>query len=151
MGTGTGVLAMAAAKTWHRPVTARDIDAEAVRVARHNAGINGVAGLVDVARSDGYRDPRLDRAAPFDLVFANILARPLALMAKDLSRLLAPGGVAVLSGLLARQEEFVLAAHRAQGLSLRGRIAIDGWHTLIVGRRHLPPRQSESRWTFFTR
>lgn len=137
MGTGTGVLAIAVAKTWHRPVMARDIDAEAVRVARHNARRNGVAALVDVRRSTGYRDHLLHRSAPFDLVLANILARPLALMARDLRRVLAPGGVAVLSGLLARQEAFVLAAHRAQGLWLQRRIVIDGWHTLIVGRNPL--------------
>ena len=75
------------------------------------------------------------RAGRFDLVLANILARPLSLMAKDLARALAPGGVAVLSGLLARQETAVLAAHRAQGLHLRRRIAIAGWHTLVLASR----------------
>lgn len=144
MGTGTGILAIAVAKTWRRPVMARDIDAEAVRVARHNVRRNGVAALVDVRRSNGYRDRLLYRSAPFDLVLANILARPLALMAKDLRRVLAPGGVAVLSGLLARQEALVLAAHRAQGLRLQRRIAIDGWHTLIVGRKP-PVRQSRDK------
>jgi ribosomal protein L11 methyltransferase len=140
MGTGTGVLAIAAAKTWRRKVMARDIDPESVRVARHNARRNGVAALFDVRRSTGYRDPGLDRAAPFDLVLANILARPLALMARDLRRVLAPGGVAVLSGLLARHETFVLAAHRRHGMVVRHRIAIDGWHTLIVARRPSPTR-----------
>jgi ribosomal protein L11 methyltransferase len=134
MGTGTGILAIAAAKTWRRHVRARDIDAEAVRVTWRNAAVNGVAALVDVRRSDGYRDRLLRRAAPFDLIFANILARPLMLMAKDLTRALKPGGTAVLSGLLARQEPAVLAAHRAQGLTLRRRIAISGWHTLVLGR-----------------
>jgi ribosomal protein L11 methyltransferase len=134
MGTGTGILAIAAAKTWRRPVMARDIDAEAVRVTARNAAVNGVAALVDVRRSDGYRDRRLRRAGRFDLVLANILARPLALMAKDLARALKPGGTAVLSGLLARQEAAVLAAHRAQGLTLRRRIAIAGWHTLVLRR-----------------
>lgn len=150
MGTGTGVLAIAAAKTWRRPVVARDIDPESVRVARHNAERNGVTCLLDIGRSAGYRDRRLHRAAPYDLVLANILARPLALMARDLRRVLAPGGVAVLSGLLARQEALVLSAHRMQGLRLRRRIAIDGWHTLIVGRRPAArhsAQESEHRWT----
>jgi ribosomal protein L11 methyltransferase len=135
MGTGTGILAIAAAKTWRRTVAARDIDAEAVRVTARNAAANGVAALVDVRRSDGYRERTLRRVAPFDLVFANILARPLMLMAKDLAGALQPGGIAVLAGLLARQENAVLAAHRAQGLRLRHRIARDGWHTLVLERR----------------
>ena len=134
MGAGTGILAIAAAKTWRRRVRARDIDAEAVRVTWRNAAVNGVAALIDVRRGDGYRDRLLRRAGPFDLVFANILARPLMLMAKDLARALKPGGTAVLSGLLARQEAAVLAAHRAQGMTLRRRIAISGWHTLVLRR-----------------
>jgi ribosomal protein L11 methyltransferase len=134
MGTGTGILAMAAAKTWRRRVTARDIDAEAVRVAAHNAAVNGVAALVDVRRSNGYQG--LGGAQRFDLVFANILARPLALMAPALACALAPGGLAVLSGLLARQERAVLAAHRAQRLTLRHRFRLSGWHTLVLARDH---------------
>ncbi len=134
MGTGTGILAIAAAKTWRRHVLGRDIDAESVRVAAHNAARNGVAALLSVRRSGGYRDRHLRRAGPFDLILANILARPLAVMAPDLAGNLAPGGIAVLSGLLARQEAQVLAAHRAQHLKLVSRIAIDGWHTLILAR-----------------
>ena len=135
MGTGTGILAIAAAKTWRRRVWARDIDGEAVRVAAQNAGINGVAALVALRRADGYGDRALSRAAPFALIFANILARPLARMAPELARHLAPGGIAVLSGLLARQERLVLAAHRRHGLALARRIAIEGWHTLVLARR----------------
>ncbi len=132
MGTGTGILAMAAAKTWRRRVVARDIDAEAVRVAARNAAANGVAALIDIGRSAGYRGLR--RGSGFDLVFANILARPLMLMAPDLARVLAPGGVAVLSGLLARQERAVLAAHRACRMRLVRRIRLQGWHTLVLTR-----------------
>ena len=139
MGTGTGILAIAAAKCWRRKVWARDIEGEAVRVARHNARRNGVAALLALRRSDGYRDRGLRRAAPFDLVLANILARPLMLMARELSLSLGVGGVAVLSGLLARQEAAVLAAHRRHGLHLFRRIACDGWHTLVLTRgRRLP-------------
>lgn len=134
MGSGTGILAIAAAKLWRRPVLARDIEVEAVRVAAVNAARNGVAALVAVRRSNGYRDRALRSARPFDLIFANILARPLAAMAHDLARHLAPGGFAILSGLLAHQERYVLSAHRAQRLVLVERIAIDGWHTLVLRR-----------------
>lgn len=135
MGTGTGILAIAAARAGACRVLAADIDAGSVRVARVNFRRNGVAARVEAIESDGYRDRRIARAAPFDLVFANILARPLALMAPDLARALAPGGSAILSGLLARQEAFVLAAHRAQGLALERRIAVEGWHTLMLRKR----------------
>jgi ribosomal protein L11 methyltransferase len=132
MGTGTGILAIAAAKTWRYPVLARDIDPEAVRVARHNTARNGVAGLVRVGRSTGYRDRRLVRSAPFDLVLANILARPLTVMAPALAGALAPGGIAVLSGLLSRQAPGVLVAHRLQRLRLVGRVVIGDWYTLVL-------------------
>lgn len=134
MGTGTGVLAIAAAKTGHRRVIARDIDPEAVRVASHNAKRNGVAGLIAVRRSAGYRDRLVMRAAPYDVVMANILARPLALMARDLGRVLAQDGVAILSGLLPWQEQQVLATHRLRRLRLCRRIVIDFWSTLVLAR-----------------
>lgn len=138
MGTGTGILAIAATKTWHLPasaVLAVDIDGGSVRVARENAHRNGVAAGVRVRWSTGYRSRAVRERRPYELVFANILARPLALMARDLHAALAPDGVAVLSGLLARQERFVLAAHRLYRLHLCHRIVIDGWHTLVL-RRH---------------
>ncbi len=134
MGTGTGILAFAAAKTWRHTVEARDIDPEAVRVARRNARANHVAALVRVDRAASYRDRALKRAAPFDLVFANILARPLMALALGLGGALAPGGIAILSGLLARQEKSVLAAHRRRGMRLVRRVAIGGWHTLVLAR-----------------
>lgn len=132
MGTGTGILAVAALRAGARRVLAADIDPGSVRVARTNFARNGVAGRAAAIVSDGYRDRRVARAAPFDVVLSNILARPLALMAPALARVLTPDGTAVLSGLLARQEKLVLAAHRAQGLTLRRRIAVDGWHTLVL-------------------
>jgi ribosomal protein L11 methyltransferase len=131
IGTGSGVLAIAAAKRLHRKVVAGDIDPGAVRVARHHARRNGLAGTVRVVRAAGYHRRGLWRR-DYDLVLANILARPLALMARDLKRALAPGGVAVLAGLLQRQEAQVLRAHRAQGLALGRRIVIEGWSTLIL-------------------
>lgn len=134
IGTGTGILAIAAARRLHRRVRASDIDAAAVAVARRNTRRNGVAGLVRLCAAPGYRGRAL-RGQHYDLVLSNILARPLALMARDLRRTLAPGGRAVLSGLLARQEEIVLAAHRGLGITLERRYRIDGWSTLVLSRR----------------
>ncbi|HEY3916713.1 MAG TPA: 50S ribosomal protein L11 methyltransferase [Stellaceae bacterium] len=142
MGTGTGILAMAAATRWHRAIVARDIDAEAVRVAAHNARRNGLAGLMRTGRSGGYRDRGVLRRQPYDLVLANILAQPLERMARDLGRALAPGGIAVLSGLLAYQEGGVLAAHRLARLHLKQRIVIDGWSTLVLGSGRSPAFRS---------
>jgi ribosomal protein L11 methyltransferase len=133
IGTGSGVLAIAAAKTLHRPVLASDIDCAALRVAARHVRQNGLAGRVRLVCAPGYRSRAL-RRSKYDLVFANILARPLARMAPDLKRALAPGGVAVLSGLLRRQEPLVLSSHRSQRLSLERRLVIDGWSTLILRR-----------------
>ena len=134
IGTGTGILAIAAAKLLRRKILASDIDCGAVRVARHNLVCNGVASLVRVRRAPGYRD-RAIRKSRHDLVLSNILARPLALMARDLSRTLKPGGRAVLSGLLRRQEPIVLAPHRGCGIVLERRLVIDGWSTLVLRAR----------------
>jgi ribosomal protein L11 methyltransferase len=131
IGTGSGILAISAAKRLRRPVIAGDIDPEAVRVARHHTTRNGLGGQVRVFRAAGYRSRALG-GRRYDLIFANILARPLALMARDLTRALAPGGAAVLAGLLRRQEMSVLAAHRAQGLALDRRLVIEGWSTLVL-------------------
>jgi ribosomal protein L11 methyltransferase len=137
IGTGSGVLAIAAAKRLHRPVLASDIDCEAARVARHHVRRNCLAGRVRVICAPGYRSRTLRRSR-YDLILANILARPLASMARDLKRALMPGGVAVLAGLLQRQQPLVLWAHRAQGLALMHRVVIEGWSTLIL-RAGWPP------------
>jgi len=141
IGTGSGILAIAAAKRLHRNVLASDIDPEAVRVAAHHLRRNGLAQRVRVLAAPGYQSRALC-GARYDLIFANILARPLARMARDLSRVIAPGGVAVLAGLLERQERFVLAAHRAQGLVLWRRLKIDGWSTLVLRSGQPPGGQS---------
>jgi ribosomal protein L11 methyltransferase len=134
IGTGTGILAVAAAKLLRCRVLASDIDRGAVRVARHNVARNGVMGLVRVRGAPGYRDRAL-RKSGYDLILSNILARPLALLACDLARALMPGGRAVLSGLLRRQEPIVLAPHRGCGIVLERRLVIDGWSTLILRAR----------------
>jgi len=121
----------------HRRVLASDIDRGAVRVARHNFGRNGVAGLVRVRQAPGYRDRVLQRSR-YDLVLSNILARPLAMLTRDLARTLAPGGRAVLSGLLRRQEPIVLSPHRSRGIVLERRLVVDGWSTLVLRSRPQP-------------
>ena len=132
MGCGSGILAMAMAKLWRVPALGVDIDPLAVATARANAVRNRLGPWLRLVAGDGYRTPAVRARAPFDLVTANILARPLARMAPDLARVLAPGGAAVLAGLLESQEAAVLAAHRAQGLRLRRRRRRDGWSTLLV-------------------
>jgi ribosomal protein L11 methyltransferase len=131
IGAGTGILSIAAAKLLRRKVAAGDIDPRSVAVARHNIARNGVAGLVRVGHFPGYCSPTI-RRRHHDLILSNILARPLALLAADLARHLAPGGRAVLSGLLRRQEPIVLAPHRGLGIALERRIVIGEWSTLIL-------------------
>lgn len=145
MGTGTGILGIAAAKTFGRTVLAVDIDPGSVRVARENARRNGVARRVSTFGSPGFHSRCVRARRPYDLVLANILARPLALMARDLRCALAPGGVAVLAGLIDWQESYVLAAYRLQRLRLVRRIAVDGWRTLVLRRRELsePPEEGD--------
>ncbi|MCF3945522.1 50S ribosomal protein L11 methyltransferase [Acidiphilium iwatense] len=132
LGTGSGVLGIAGAKLWRRHVLATDIDARAVRVASANAARNGVAPLFRAARADGWTSPALARHAPYDLVFANILARPLAAMAHQLAASLAPRGIAILAGLLESQARWVLSAHRRHGLVLKTRIREGAWTTLVL-------------------
>lgn len=135
LGTGSGVLGIAAALMLHRPVLATDIDARSVRVARANAAQNHVGGLFHAVRADGWTSPVLRRHAPYDLVFANILARPLAAMALPLAESLTPGGIVILAGLLATQERWVISAHRRHGLALQSRVAEGAWTTLIMSKR----------------
>lgn len=134
MGTGSGILAMAAAQLGHRRVLATDIEPWSVRVAQQNVRLNQLGGRVAVRLADGWRHVAVRRGAPYDLVLANILARPLCAMARDLAANLAPGGTAILSGLLVSQASQVLAAHRRQGLRLERRLAEGVWATLILRR-----------------
>jgi ribosomal protein L11 methyltransferase len=134
LGCGSGILGIAAAKALHVKITLSDIDPISVQVANRNAQRNGVASLATAYLSDGYHSRALKTRRPYDLILANILARPLANMAADLGRHLAPNGIAVLSGLLNRQERFVLAAHRSQGISLLGKIRMNGWTALVISR-----------------
>ncbi len=132
IGTGTGVLAIAAAKALRVPVLASDIDPEAVRIARENARLNGIAPFLEYLHAAGLGAPRFGTRAPFDLVFANILLPPLTRLAGPMRPLLAPGGHVVLSGLLAAQEQAALAAYRPHGLTLVRRIPLGEWVTLVL-------------------
>jgi ribosomal protein L11 methyltransferase len=132
VGTGTGVLAIAAAKACRVKIAASDIDPQAVQVAHDNVRANGVAAFVEVIPAVGPGGARVRRGAPYGLIFANILLAPLRRMAASLARLIAPAGAVVLSGLLPAHENAALAAYRAQGLYLRRRIMLEGWVTLVL-------------------
>lgn len=136
MGCGSGILAIAIAKRWRCRVTASDADLKAVNIAKRNAITNGERHFVQVLEGRGYYS-RSIRRRQFDLIISNLFARSLAKMSFDLSRCLAPGGTAVLSGLLDSQQAQVLMAHRMQGLSLRRRIKVDGWSTLVLRKNSL--------------
>jgi ribosomal protein L11 methyltransferase len=132
LGCGSGILAMGAAALLKRRALAVDIEPWSVRVAASNARRNGLGNLVECRFGNGWRTPQIRAQAPFDLVFANILARPLCLMAKDLGRNLFPGGTAILAGLLRSQVRMVLAAHRRQGLVLERGLYEGDWATLVL-------------------
>ena len=128
VGCGSGILAMAYAKTFGKPVDAVDIDEESVRVATQNAAENGLKELIHVWQSVGY-DNVINL---YDLVLCNILARPLMDMAVDLKKHLNPGGYAILSGFLNRQERWVLKAHTDIGFKFVKKYRVNGWSTLVV-------------------
>ena len=132
VGTGTGVLAIAAARAGAARVVGTDIDPVSVRIAAENAALNGAhARLVS---ADGLAHRSVAASGPYDLVFANILARPLVRLAPNIRGALAPGGYAILSGLLRGQERYVRAAYLARGLKLERRIHRDAWATLVLRR-----------------
>jgi ribosomal protein L11 methyltransferase len=127
LGTGTGILGFAAARVWNAKVIGTDIDAVSIVVARENAVANalpqGMAkGSIELRTAAGLAHGRLKSRAPYDLVIANILAKPLIQMSADISRVVAPGGTLVLAGLLKSQEHAVLAAYRARGLRFVRRV-----------------------------
>ena len=133
VGTGTGLLAIAAAKALRVPVLASDIDPVAVSVACDNARLNRITPLFHAFAASGVSAGRI-RLARYDVIFANILEEPLRRMSAPLSSLLAPGGRLILSGLLAAHAPGVIAAYRRQGLRLQSRTILDGWVTLVMRR-----------------
>lgn len=132
MGTGSGILAIAAAHLWNAEILAVDIDPIAVQVTQENVAINRVSQKILCAVSDGYKSKVVKAFGGCDVIIANILARPLVRFAPNLSNMLNPGGYCVLSGLLVDQETMVLSAHRLQGMRLVKRFRYDGWATLIL-------------------
>jgi ribosomal protein L11 methyltransferase len=132
LGTGTGVLAIAAARALHEKVLASDIDPPSVQVARENARLNVSGHLVQAIRATGFSAPQFADAAPFDLVLANILANPLRQLAAPMARHLAPSALVILSGLLTHQAPGVIAAYRARGLVPVRHLRIDGWSSLLL-------------------
>ncbi len=134
VGCGAGVLAIAAARVLRRKVWLGDIDPVAVEVANENAALNGVGAHAKALVSRGVEHLALREGGPYDLVFANILAKPLRLLAPSLTRVMTRDGEAIVSGLLLADVAGVLSAWGAQGFYLKERIELEGWASLRLGR-----------------
>jgi ribosomal protein L11 methyltransferase len=138
IGCGSGILAIAMAKLWKRPALGGDNDAEAVEVARENAELNGVATLCHFHHAAGLDAPALVKAAPYDLIVANILAGPLVELSESFASALRPGGRALLSGLLVEQADHILDAYARHGLTLERHLDLETndsqWRTLLLRR-----------------
>ena len=132
LGCGSGILSIAAARIWPAAIIAADVDPDAVAMTARCAQANGVAERIAAVRSRGFQNRALRAGAPFDLVLANILARPLERLAPAIARHLAPGGRVVLSGLLVEQGPVVLDAYGKHGLAIAERFAFDEWLTLVL-------------------
>ncbi len=130
LGCGSGVLALAIAKVSKRIVRASDIDPIAVTVTLENAKRNGVGPLVRAVTAPGFQHDTLKRHAPYDLIVANILARPLVRLATEMFTHMAPGGTLLLSGLMQTQEPWVRNAYAAAGFRYKRRLPLDEWATL---------------------
>ncbi|TIT75543.1 MAG: 50S ribosomal protein L11 methyltransferase, partial [Mesorhizobium sp.] len=129
LGTGSAVLAIALAKLAHIPVLATDIDPVAVRVAAANARLNHIKALVETVTAPGFHHPIFARRAPFDLIVANILARPLMRLAPQMARHIKLGGSLVLSGILDRQRDAVISAYVGQAFRHVRTLHREGWVT----------------------
>jgi ribosomal protein L11 methyltransferase len=145
LGCGTGVLAIAAAMATRHKALATDIDAEAVRVSILNANLNGVAPFVHAVAAPGLKHTRIAFGSPYDLIFANILARPLISLAQGLKTILAPGGILILSGLTRDQIRWVGAAYRGRGLIASKTIVLGNWATLTFNNPKKQKRPQSSR------
>jgi ribosomal protein L11 methyltransferase len=132
VGAGTGLLAIAAARTGAKLAVGTDIDKPSVRIAKENAEVNKANARF--VHASGLSNMLVARNAPYDLVFANILARPLISLAQDIKQALVPGGTVILSGLLRTQERMVKAAYLSRGFKVVSRIHRDAWATLVLQR-----------------
>ncbi len=142
VGTGTGVLAIAAAKRLKRTVYAGDIDPVATHTARNNAIFNATGMWLRPATAPGVEHPALRKNAPYDLVLANILQRPLMRLAPSIANVTAPHGYLILSGLLAPDVAGVLSAYRSQGFAFLARTDLEGWVALLMCRGGIHRRTS---------
>jgi ribosomal protein L11 methyltransferase len=140
LGCGTGVLAIATAQATKRKTLATDIDPEAVRVTRLNAALNGVGPLINGVTAPGLKHMRIASGAPYDLIFANILARPLISLAQGLKSILAPSGNLILSGLTRDQVSWVSAAYRNRGLVCSQTLLLGNWATLTLSNKKKRPK-----------
>ncbi|MCB1783766.1 MAG: 50S ribosomal protein L11 methyltransferase [Alphaproteobacteria bacterium] len=135
MGTGSGILAIAAWKLWKSPVLAVDNDEESVHVTERHARMNGVKlgkGCMVCACGDGFATPEVERIKPYELILANILAGPVIEMAPELCRVLDDNGYCVLSGMLVEQADLVASAYEGEGLTLKKRYDMSEWTTLVM-------------------
>ena len=137
MGTGSGILSLASAKLWQKncTITAVDIDEEAVLVTRQNAIDNNLQQFITAEVSDGYQSALVKNNAPYDLILANILARPLIAMAPDLYKSLKHGGYCILSGFVEDQEEWVIQEHVKQGLTQKQLYKLDNWRAALMEKK----------------
>lgn len=131
LGCGSAVLAIAAAKLWDRDVLASDIDEDSVAIAAENAALNGVEDKVTTLTAAGFEHPDITLAAPFDFVFANILAGPLAELAPDMGAHMVKSGRVMLAGLMSEQEAGIVAAYEAEGFRLINRLDQPTWPVLL--------------------
>lgn len=133
VGTGSGILSLAAAKLWpSAKIVAVDIDEESVAVTKQNAIDNGVEKQIAVAYSDGYQSAIVKDGAPYDVILANILARPLIAMAGDMAQYIKSGGYAVISGFIDEQTDWVVSAHEQFGLRLVKLYEADNWRAALL-------------------
>ncbi len=133
VGAGTGLLAIAAARTGSRIAVGTDIDPVSVRIANENVRVNQAKARF--VHADGLTHALIRAGAPYDLVFANILTHPLVRLAQPIQQALQPGAHAILSGLLHSQSRQVFAAYRSRGFIIERRIRRDAWATLVLRRR----------------
>lgn len=134
LGTGSAVLAIAAAKLWNKPVLAADIDETSVKIARENVDLNGVADLIDVVVSDGFAHEKIASVAVFDFIFANILAGPLIELAPAMAAHAGRSGRVMLAGLMADQEAKVTGAYQAAGFRMINRLDHKVWPVLLFAK-----------------
>jgi ribosomal protein L11 methyltransferase len=154
VGTGTGVLAIAAAKVLHRPIACSDIDPISVETTIENAALNNVTPWVRPVIAPGLEHPALRNKRPYDLIFANILAKPLRGLAPSIAKASTLQTEIVLSGLLSMDVPGVLSAYGAQDFSLVKRIDLEGWATLLMrnggsGRRRFDHYSAQPGWNDF--